>query len=397
MTSFYTFGNTHPFGLSDEIYGKLLERSLLSRGNNYRLKKVLEKLEKGEKVTVAAIGGSVTEGAGPEKFTDGYAYQFFRRIQSELTPNGGKNVFLDNAALSGTPSPLGLLRYGTDVLDVLKTTPDILFIEFSVNDYLECTATRGYEALIHDALVQNPETAVIAVFAAATYGNSQSLIKPIADYYGIQQVSISDAVDGLIASGTIKKEEFYTDSVHPFIAGHEIMADALMNLLFETKNANTDSIKPVPEKPYNKGGNFFGLNRILGDDANVKITKGSFAGVDPDCQILKKTNKSDFPINWYHKSGASSEPFKVEVDCKNFLFVSKVQGSWMKEKFGKADIYVDGKKKLTIDGAKEGGWNNSEIILLVDEIESKKHVIEVRMAQGSENCGFTVVAMAYTK
>lgn len=397
MSNFYTFGQPHPFNISDSGYEKILEKSLLSKGNNYRLKKVLEKLEKGEKVTIAAIGGSVTEGAGPEKFTDGYAYQFFRRIQSELTPDGGRNVFFDNAALSGTPSPLGLLRYKTDVLDVLGTTPDLLFIEFSVNDYQECTSTRGYEALIHDALVQNPETAVIAFYAAATYGNSQALIKPIADYYGIQQVSISDAIAVPLANGLIKKEEYYTDSVHPFLAGHEIMADALMNLLYVTKKASIDSIKTVPLKSYNKGGNFFNLKRILGDDSNVKITKGGFTGVDPDCQTNKKTNKSNFPINWYHKTGAANEPFKVELNCKNFLFVSKVQGSWMKEKFGKADIYVDGKKKLTIDGAKEGGWNNSEIILLIDETEAKKHVIEVRMAEGSENLGFTVVAMAYTE
>ena len=100
-----------PMGIESEIYVELLNESIVSTGNNYRMKKVIEKLRSGENVYIAAIGGSVTEGVGPEDFKDGYAFTFFRKLKEEFTDNDGANVYFDCAGLSGTPSELGLLRY----------------------------------------------------------------------------------------------------------------------------------------------------------------------------------------------------------------------------------------------------------------------------------------------
>ena len=76
--------SSHPFKISDSDYQKMMNDTLVSTGNNYRLKNALEKIKNGEKVSLATLGGSVTEGAGPEKFTDGYAYQFFRALKAEI-------------------------------------------------------------------------------------------------------------------------------------------------------------------------------------------------------------------------------------------------------------------------------------------------------------------------
>ena len=51
-----------PMNLSKGDYQKLLDKSLLSKGNNARLKAVISKMEKGEEVYIACLGGSVTEG-----------------------------------------------------------------------------------------------------------------------------------------------------------------------------------------------------------------------------------------------------------------------------------------------------------------------------------------------
>ena len=47
------------FNMSDSDYDKLVQESLVSTGNNYRLKKAIEKIKNGEKVWIAALGGSV--------------------------------------------------------------------------------------------------------------------------------------------------------------------------------------------------------------------------------------------------------------------------------------------------------------------------------------------------
>ena len=53
----------------EQIYDNMVERSLMDLGNLERMSKFIEKLENKQEVTIAFIGGSITEGltAGPEK------------------------------------------------------------------------------------------------------------------------------------------------------------------------------------------------------------------------------------------------------------------------------------------------------------------------------------------
>lgn len=387
---------TRPFNLSKKDYQTLIDKSLLSTGNNARLKNVIEKMQNGDDVYVAALGGSVTEGAGPADFRDGYAYQFFNKLKSEFTKNDGANIHFDGAGLSGTPSPLGLVRYQSDVIDVLGHVPDLLIIEFAVNDSQDSFCKRGFEALVRNALVSSEETAVIALFSdAKSYKNAQPAMIPIARYYEIPMISIQDAVE---RSGVkIDEDKFFADYVHPTKEGHTVMADSLINLMKVVEKSSADEKFAIPAESL-KNPSFEGFKRISGDDENVKITVGSFSKTDPQGQTIKKTNKSDFPQNWYRKArGSSNESFVMEVNCKSLIFVYKEQGSWMSEKFGKADVYVDGKKVATYDGGKSGGWNNAVTNLIIDEETATNHTVEVKMADGNEDKGFTILALGYTK
>ena len=382
-------------GNNDADYDKLVKSALVDVGNNYRLKTVIEKIKKGDKVYIAAIGGSVTEGAGPDNFRDGYAYQFFNAVKSTFAPDGGKNVYFNNAGLSGTPSLLGKLRYQSDVVDVLGHEPDILIVEFAVNDGGEEVFNQSFEGIVRDALLANPDCAVIALYSAATYGNTAANKKKVASHYQIPQIDMLPVVNDAITNGTFKKEEFYADYVHPTKYGHTLMRDSLMNLLKTVDVAEKDKKVSVPSETAEKKA-LTNVVRILGDDANVKITKGSFDSTDASCQTLKKTNKSDFPVNWHKKqSSSSSEPLVLNLKCKAFILTYKVQGGWMSEKFGKAEVYVDGKLAGTYDGGAKGGWNNCEARVLFNGTEASEHKIEVKMHPDSEKLGFTIVAMGY--
>ena len=43
-------------------YAGALEESVVSPGNNLRIKKVIERAQAGERITIATVGGSITEG-----------------------------------------------------------------------------------------------------------------------------------------------------------------------------------------------------------------------------------------------------------------------------------------------------------------------------------------------
>jgi len=135
-----TVQSSHPFGISNEMYNSMMAKSLISKGNTYRLKNVIEKLRSGEEVYIATLGGSVTEGAGPANFRDGYAYQFNKLIREKYTPNEGKNVYFNDAGLSGTPSLLGVTRYQSDVVDVLDSRDSLLLLDGPVEVVLVVAA-----------------------------------------------------------------------------------------------------------------------------------------------------------------------------------------------------------------------------------------------------------------
>lgn len=57
----------------------MIERSLLSMGDAGRIRRVVEKARAGEPVTIAYIGGSITQGAGAVPLhTQCYAYRFWK-------------------------------------------------------------------------------------------------------------------------------------------------------------------------------------------------------------------------------------------------------------------------------------------------------------------------------
>ena len=71
-------------------YQAMLDRSVMYRGNNARLKKVIEKARNGETVNIATLGGSITEGANATPWTLGYAYRFAEKFAAEYGVNGGE-------------------------------------------------------------------------------------------------------------------------------------------------------------------------------------------------------------------------------------------------------------------------------------------------------------------
>jgi len=386
--------SNNPLGISDEVFSSMLEKSVINKGNNYRVKKFLEKIRSGEMVYVACIGGSVTEGAGPADFRDGYAYQFSKALRTTYSPAGATNVTFDGAGLSGSSSVVGLVRYNQDVVEVLGHTPDLLVIEFAVNDGGDPTNQRCFEQLIRNGLESNPDAVVIALYSAAKYPNTQTQMSQVANYYQIPQASVQDAFNN--RQGSFTDAQYYTDNVHPTKDGHAIMCAVLMNLLDIADKAEADAEFAVPTE-YRKRKNFAGFKQILGDDENVTITAGSFNSKDGQTQGLKKTNKGDFPNNWYKKTGSSNDALTMNINCKNLVLVYKDFGSWTGIKAGKADIYVDGTRVKTVNGLSGSGWNNCIEVVVIDEESAASHTVEVKMADSDGDKAFTICGMGYSK
>ena len=399
-------------GCTLEQYEANIQNSLISAGSQaYKddvASSLIAKLKNGEKVYVAALGGSVTEGAGAEEdkvYTKGYAYQFKDMLKAQYPT---ADIEFAGAGLSGTPPLLGIIRYQKDVVARLNHTPDLLILEFSVND--DGSGARAYEGIIRNIIEENPKTTIISLYSdAKTYKNCQGAFDPVAEYYGLPRISIQNAVEN--PNSGISEEKFFFDYVHPTTAGHTFMAKCLMNVI-SLLDENATQIAASGNKELYTIPDTTKLANCLGTihplysnttDENVTINAGSFSDIDSNSQSLK-IGGTEFPNNWHHKNG--SESFKITLDCKSLIFVYKHQGSWLEANnpFGKAEVFVDGKKidsvcdnTKTFDGTKEGGWNDCVQEIIIDEASTGIHTVEVKMAAGDENKGFTILAFGYTK
>lgn len=387
-------------------YREMIAKSLLSRGNNNRLKAAINKARRGEEVTLAFIGGSITHGAGAVPLhTNCYAYQTYMNFKEKFTSNSGSPIRLIKAGVGGTPSELGMIRYERDVLRNGTVQPDIIVIEFAVNDADDETNGACYESLVLKALSAAHEPAVILLFSVfESDWNLQDRLSPVGMHYGLPMVSIKDAVTEQFRKspdegGVISKKQFFADIYHPTNAGHTIMADCLTWLFTETDRSAADPETFRFDHPPVIGNDFAGV-RLLDRASRTSIAfieEGGFGKVDAELQFSEMDDHpygtAQFPHNWMHTGDSGSESFKMIIRCKSLLLVYKNSGS---DEFGNAEVRVNGKVVRTAE-SHAVNWTRCHAVILHRSEKSEEHTVEIRMTAGHEQKRFTILGFGYVE
>jgi len=221
---------------------------------------VLAKLKAGGEVRVAYFGGSITAAAG-------WRVKTFKWLK-ETYPQA-KLVEI-NAAIGGTGSDLGVFRCRQDVLD---HNPDLIFVEFAVNDGggEPLSIWRAMEGIIRQAWRQNPLIDICYVYTFAV-GREKDYLQGLcprsagaddmlAAYYGIPSIDVAlrtvqlEQEDKLIYVSP--KDEngkplpgpdghmiFSDDGVHPLDAAHQMYTDVVTGAIQEMEPLS----KPGPHE-----------------------------------------------------------------------------------------------------------------------------------------------------
>lgn len=395
-----------PIDYDAPAYRSLLERSLMSLGNTRRLRQVIEKAERGEEVTLAFVGGSITQGAGAKPIhTESYAYRIYEAFAKNYATRP-EQVRLVKAGLGGTPSELGLLRYEHDVLRDGTAKPDLVVIEFAVNDEGDETKGICYESLIAKAYNQPEMPAVLLLFAVFMNDwNLQDRLRPIGEHYELPMVSVLDAVSpqfGQCEDHVMSKRQYFYDCYHPTNDGHRVMADCVMHLI-EQSLANADEEPVWPEdsclgREYEKTITVVRCEDGVYPDGIV-VNEGSFTQVDTALQAaemdMDRVGTPQFPYNWHRNPGVNpgAEAFSVKLHCRSFFFIFKDSGD---SAFGKVEVLVDGKKVREYD-PRAVGWNHCNAALIIPDGEATEHEIVVRPAEDSVDRCATILAFAYVR
>lgn len=372
---------TESAALPEKEYSETVQRSFLSLGNTYRLENKLTQAMQGEKTTVAYIGGSITEGIGGTPDTC-YAKLSFDYIAENF--GTGDNVEYVNAGVSGTPSILGNLRVQKDVLDY---SPDIVFIEFAVNDGMDQIYKESYESLVRTILKQDNEPAVILLFTVTKTGHTcQEHMSQIGEHYGLPMISVPNAINPEIEAGTMTWADYSNDEAHPNAEGHKLVAE-FIEYYFETLKVRdaVDSPAEMPVLP--KFGNPYEdafLAEVNYDNSNQNLQIGETGSFSLDSRSI-----SDFTKGAWVYSGEGTEPMKLTVKGNSFFFVCKRNNS---DTMGKFEVYIDGAKAATIDTNQSDGWGDPYAFQAIKR--SGIHEMNVEIVPAEDSAGKTIEIFA---
>lgn len=376
--------------MDSPAYREMIARSFLSAGNNQRIQSFLRRAKAGEEVTVAFLGGSITQGAGAVPLQENC---YARQAYEGLCQRYGKNIRYIKAGVGGTPSETGLMRYDRDITRDGAVQPDLVVIEFAVNDAGDETEGVFYESLVRRILNAPNHPAVILLFAVfADDWNLKRRLAPIGYRYQVPMVDVLEAVSPQFTAENrvITKRQYFYDVYHPSNLGHRIMADCLLYLIerLEKQQPELEGEGYVP--PY-YGCDY--VNLQLMDRTHpfpgAVVTEGSFTGTDSELQAVPldddRHNTPMFPYNWKKEPG--SEPFVLEVQCRRLVLEFKDSHS---SAFGKVLVTIDGEKHRILDPV-EAGWVHCHTTVLFNKQESARHRVEITMAPGDEEKTFTIL------
>lgn len=388
-----------PVDTHSGAYREMIARSFLSGGNNFRVKRVLEKLRAGEDVTVAYLGGSITQGAGAVPIQEMcYARRSFEGLCARYA--GGGHTRYIKAGVGGTPSQLGMLRYDRDITRDGAEQPDLVVVEFAVNDEGDETGGVCYESLVKKLLDQPQKPAVILLFSVfANDWNLKDRLAPIGYRYQLPMVDVLEAVSPQFAlprdgGRVLSKRQYFYDVFHPSNLGHQIMADCLLYLI-DRLDRQQAMPEPPAEVPSYYGTDYAGVHLLDGKDGleGAQISTGSFTLRDEDLQSVPLDAAAEitpqFPYNW--QKGPGSEPFVLDITCRSLHLIFKDSGD---PRFGKARVRVDGVWERVLD-PRAVGWTHCHPTLLFREEHSATHRVEIAMEPGEEGKLFTILGFGY--
>lgn len=334
-----------------------LPSSLASTGDLSRVWQVMAKAQRGEKITVAVIGGSITQGAKatkPELRYGNLVADWWRKAFPKA------QIEFVNAGVGATGSNFAALRAPRDLL---SHNPDFVVVEFGVNDGNTQAFAETLEGLIRQILKQPNQPAVVQLFMMHTGGgNAQEWHGKVGAHYRLPVVSYRDALWPEIQAKRLAWETVMADEVHPNDTGHACAADFVDYLLETAKKAmgKPATIQPLPAPLF----------------SDLYESTALFEAPD-----LKPLSNNGWTLDKTWKTWWSDKPGSViEFEMNGTAIFS--MHLVVKRAMGKAKLQVDGGAPVVYDGWFNQTWGGYRCTnLLAKDLKPGKHVVRIELLE----------------
>lgn len=235
------------------LYGQDAGRAIQLRNG---LPAFLKKLEEKRPVVIGYLGGSITAANGYRVQTTEWLQQLY----------AGVNIKSINAGVGGTGSSLGVFRLQ---YDVLRFRPDLVFVEFAVNDAGGDSVRigRAMEGIVRQIKKANPATDIcflytinepmIRLYSKDSVPGSVRYMERVATHYQLPSINLAYDVlrlqnkDSLVFHGKAGEQGtkilFTQDGTHPGTEGHQVYTATIQRAfnLLRARSARKQTAMPV--------------------------------------------------------------------------------------------------------------------------------------------------------
>lgn len=353
----------------------MIQRAVVNPGNTARLADAMKRAQAGEKITIGTIGGSITQGTAASTTDERYAN---RALQWWAKTFPKAQLDFVNAGIGATDSYIGVHRVDADLL---SKKPDVVIVEFSVNDTDAALNLQTYDSLVRKILQAENHPAVILLFTTQEDGTSlQDTHMQIGSAYNLPMISYKNAVLPEIEAGKFTWKDISPDNIHPNSVGHGIIGELLWSY-FNSVYAKLDQIDtsdltftatPVTKDLYAKG-------QLLDSKTLTPKTMQGFEQAEVSNQ---------FPNDWTTKEGGELT-FEVTGSNIGVLYYKTVDG-----KSGQYCVYVDDRLIQVLDGDFTGGWGNyAQAQQVYTSDTPSTHTVTIKQLEGTDLTQFTVLGL----
>lgn len=358
------------------------ERGIVNEGNALRLQTIMKKALNGNDICVGFIGGSITQGCLSSRPETCYAYRVYEWWK-ERYPNAG--ITYVNAGIGGTTSQFGVARA---MSDLLVYRPDVIFVEFSVNDENTSFFEETYEGLVRKLYAHDKEPAVILIHSVRydTGENAQEIHLRIGQYYDMPCISMKETIYPLVKEGSIQRRSITEDDLHPNDAGHKMMAEVIIYYL---KKMSETKISKTEISLQNKTGNHI-EDRIASiapytDNAYENAIRYQKDNTTPLYEGFSIDTREQESIRDIFKNGWMASGLGEAITfCVKGSEIAIQYRKTIKRPAPIAKVIIDGKEKegILLDANFDEDWGDS---LHIDTVlyhgEDKIHEIRVEIVE----------------
>lgn len=214
---------------------------------------------RGEPIIIGYLGGSITVGEGA---SDKEVFSWRALTSQWFKEQFPASIIREhNAGIGGTGSDLGTFRCAEDLLQV---SPDLVFVEFAVNDggKEETLVLRSMEGIVRQIRRVFPLTDIIFIYTAVrSWIADGSFLPPsvrvhqaVAAHDGLGSIDVGQALSVYTAGDLARLERCLPDGTHPSDEGHGVYAQAIREYLqqayasFRPEDAGS-AVLPEPLHP----------------------------------------------------------------------------------------------------------------------------------------------------